>query len=178
MAELTTIARPYAQAVFSLAKQTGQLTQWSEMLQFVSSVYVNPEVQLALANPKFTKEDVEQLLLALCGERVNNPARNLLIVLVQNDRLSTLPEIVQLYEHLREREENILEATIESAFPLDESQLLHLVARLEQRTGRKIRANVAVAPQLIGGVKVQIADDVWDGSVRGQLDSMAAALVS
>jgi F-type H+-transporting ATPase subunit delta len=178
MAELTTLARPYAQAVFSLAQQTGQLPQWSDMLQFIASVYVNPDVQRALANPSFTKEDVEQTLVALCGERLNNAARNLLIVLVRNDRLAALPEIVALYEQLREEEENILQATIESAFPLDDAQLAHLVARLEGRTGRRIKPTVTLAPHLIGGVKVQIADDVWDGSVRGQLDNMAAALAT
>jgi F-type H+-transporting ATPase subunit delta len=178
MAEITTIARPYATAVFALAKETNQLAQWSEMLQFVASVYTNSEVQTALANPKFTKEDVERLLLAITGEKLSGPARNLLMVLVHNDRLPALPEIVTLYAQLKERYENVLEATIESAYPLEQTQLGALVTKLEKRTGRKILPNVVVVPTLIGGVKIQIEDDVWDASVRGQLDSMASTLAS
>jgi F-type H+-transporting ATPase subunit delta len=178
MAELTTIARPYANAVFALAKESSQLAEWSEMLHFLADVHTNSEVQAALANPQFTKEDVERLLLAITGEKLSGPARNLLMVLVRNDRLSALPEIVTLYERLKERYENVLEATIESAFPLEQTQLGALVAKLEKRTGRKILPNVAVVPTLIGGVKIQIEDDMWDASVRGQLDSMASALAS
>ena len=134
--------------------------------------------RLALANPKFTKEDIQRLLLGICGERLDNAARNLLIVLVQNDRLSVLPQIVELYERLREEHENMVEASIEIAFPLDDGADQRLVRRLEQRTGRKIKANVAVTPELIGGVKIHIGDDVWDASVRGQLDLMSIALAN
>ena len=178
MAEITTIARPYANAVFALAKETNQLTEWSEMLHFLGDVYTNSEVQTALANPKFTKEDVERLLLAITGEKLSAPARNLVILLVHNDRLSALPEIVNLYARLKEHYENVLEATIESAFPLEQTQLGALVAKLEKRTGRKILPSVSVVPTLIGGVKIQVEDDVWDASVRGQLDSMASTLAN
>lgn len=178
MAELVTIARPYAQAVFGLAKDNGQLAQWSEMLRFMAEVWSNDSVQLALANPKFTKDDVEGFLLGVCGERLDGVARNLLMILVRNDRLPALPHIVGLYEQLREQYENIVEATIDSAFPLSDRQLARLVASLERRTGRKVQATVAVAPELIGGVTVKIGDDVWDASVRGQLSNMAAALTN
>jgi F-type H+-transporting ATPase subunit delta len=178
MAEPATIARPYAQAVFSLAKDMGKLAQWSEMLRFMADVWTDNQVQLALANPKFTKDDVERLLLGICGERLDGVARNLLLVLVRNDRLSTLAHIVELYDQLREQYENIVEARVDSAFPLSDQQLARLVATLERRTGRKVQATVAVAPELIGGVTVQIGDDVWDASVRGQLGNMAAALTN
>jgi len=178
MAEITTIARPYAQAVFALAQDTNQLAEWSQMLSFLTGVYANAEVQTALANPTLTKQDVERLLLALTGERLNNAARNLLIVLVRNDRISALPEIAAVYDRLKEQHENVLEATIESAFPLEEPQVNAIVQKLEKRSGRKVVPTVAVTPALIGGVKIQIGDDVWDGSVRGQLDGMATALAS
>lgn len=178
MAELVTIARPYAQAVFELAKDKGQLAQWSEMLRFVAQVWGNDRVQAALANPKFTKDDIERLLLGICGERLDGVARNLLMILVRNDRLPALPHIVGLFEQLRERYENIVEASVDSAFPLSDQQLASLVASLERHTGRKVQATVAVAPELIGGVTVKIGDDVWDGSVRGQLNNMATALTN
>jgi F-type H+-transporting ATPase subunit delta len=178
MAELTTIARPYAQAVFELGRDTNQLSEWSEMLQFMVDVYGNPQVQTALANPTLTRQDVERLLLAICGERLSNAARNLLIVLVRNDRLVALPEISALYEGLKEQFENVLEAKIESAYPLDEAQLALLVAKLQKRTGHKIQLSVSIAPTLIGGVKIQIGDDVWDGSIRGELEKMSYALAA
>ena len=178
MAELVTIARPYAQAVFGAAKDKGRLAQWSEMLRFMVEIWGDARVQLALANPKFTKDDVERFLLGICGERLDGGARNLLMILVRNDRLTALPHIAELYEQLREEHENIVEATIESAFPLSEQQVAGLVTSLERRTGRTVQASVRVVPELIGGVIVKIGDDVWDGSVRGQLHSMAAALTN
>src|SRR5262245_21895796 len=178
MAELVTIARPYAQAVFGAAKDKSRLAQWSEMLRFMVEVWSDARVQLALANPKYTKDDVERFLLGICGERLDGGARNLLMILVRNDRLTALPHIAELYEQLREEHENIVEATIESAFPLSEQHVAALVTSLERRTGRKAQATVRVVPELIGGVIVKIGDDVWDGSVRGQLHSMAAALTN
>jgi F-type H+-transporting ATPase subunit delta len=178
MAELVTIARPYAQAVFSVAKDKGQLGRWSEMLRFMAEIWSNDQVQQALANPSFTKDDVERLLLAICGESLDGIARNLLVILVHNDRLPVLPHIAELYERLRERYENVVEAKVDSAFPLSEQQLASLVASLERRTGCKVEVTVAVTPELIGGVTVTIGDDVWDGSVRGQLSNMATALTN
>jgi len=178
VAELATIARPYAKAVFDLARDTKELPEWSAMLRFIADVYSNPEVQSALANPKFTKDDVERLLLSICGDELSDAARNLLIVLVRNDRLIALQDIAVLYERLKERYENVLEASIESAYPLEQTQIGALVSKLEKRTGRKIQPNVAVVPTLIGGVKIHFGDDVWDGSVRGELDRMASVLAS
>ena len=178
MAELVTIARPYAQAVFSLAKDNGRLAQWSEMLRFVAEIWSNDQVQVALANPKFTKDDVERFLLGICGQRLDGVARNLLVVLVRNDRLPAIPHLVELYEQLREQYENIVEARVDSAFPLSDKQVASLVATLERRTGCKVQATVTVAPELIGGVTVKIGDDMWDASLRGQLANMAAALTN
>lgn len=177
MAELTTIARPYAQAVFSLARDQSRLAPWSDMLGFIAGVYADDQVQQALANPKLTKEDVERLMVAICGDRLDSAGRNLLILLVRNDRLTVLPHIVQRYKLLREEQENTVEANVESAFPLTDEQLGVLLQRLEKRTGHKVKANLHVAPELIGGVKVQIGDEVWDASVRGQIDGMAGALI-
>jgi len=178
MAELVTIARPYAQAIFSLAKDSGQLSQWSQMLRFLLEVWDNERVRLALANPHLTRSDVAHLLLGLCGERLSGVARNLLVLLVQNGRLAVLPELVELYERLREDYDNVVEADVDSAFPLSAQQLAILSAALERHVGRKVQMKVTTVPDLIGGVSVRIGDDVWDASVRGQLDSMGAALTN
>ena len=176
MAEPVTIARPYAAAVFSHAKAKDQLAQWSDMLAFLVSVYQDEGMQEVLHNPQLTKDDIERTLLKVCGERLDGTARNLLVLLVQNGRLDVLPAIRDLFEQFKAEYENELDAQIESAFPLSDDQVRVLVRKLEARTKRKVRANVNVAPELIGGGRIQVGDELWDASVRGQLDNMAAAL--
>jgi F-type H+-transporting ATPase subunit delta len=176
MAELVTIARPYAAAAFAHAKEQGQLAQWSDMLTFVVGVYRDPQLQAALQNPELTRAGAERILLAVCGEKIDAAARNLLSLVARNDRLEALPAIQELYEELKADHENLVEAQIDSAFPLTDEQVRAMVQRLEARTKRRVKPQVSVVPELIGGVRVKIGDDVWDASVRGQLDNLAAAL--
>jgi F-type H+-transporting ATPase subunit delta len=176
MAELVTIARPYAEAVFGLAKESGQLQKWSDMLALMAGVHADQTMQAALAAPKVTTAAVAELMLAVCGERVDDAARNLIHVLAHNGRLAALPEIRELYERLRAEDEGVVEARISSAFGLDGPQLEKLVALLAKRYGKKINPSVNVDPELIGGVKVQVGDEVWDASVRGRLQQMAVTL--
>jgi F-type H+-transporting ATPase subunit delta len=177
MAELVTIARPYAAAAFSYAKAKGQLAHWSDMLAFLVAVHQNEQMQVALDNPQLTKADAERMLLAVCGEKIDGAARNLLSLLARNNRLDALPAIAELYEQLKAEEESLVEARIESAFPMSDQQLGTIVQRLEARVERKIKPTVSVVPELIGGVRVQVGDDVWDASVRGQLETLASALM-
>jgi len=176
MAELITVARPYASGVFAHAKEQGQLAQWSDMLAFIVGVYRDPGMQAALANPTLTRAETERLFLSVCGDRIDGVARNLLGLLVRNDRLEALPQVQELFEALKADEESILDAEVETAFPMSEEQLAGLVKKLEARMKRAVRPSIKVVPELIGGVRVQIGDDVWDASVRGQLNSMATAL--
>jgi F-type H+-transporting ATPase subunit delta len=177
MAELVTIARPYAAACFGHAKDKGALDAWSKMLDFLVAVYRDPRVQLVLQDPNLTRAGLERALLAIGGDNLDGAGRNLLSLLVRNDRLDALPAIRDLFEQLKAEQQNEVEARIESAFPLDDGQVRAVVQRLEARTKRRVKAQVEVSPELIGGVRVQIGDDVWDGSVRGQLENLAAALM-
>jgi F-type H+-transporting ATPase subunit delta len=176
MAELATIARPYAVAAFKHAKEHGQLVQWSQTLSFLAAVLADSRVQGVLRNPDLTRAGVESTLLGIAGENIDGAARNFLTLLIRNDRLDALPAIQDQFEQLKAGQENEVEARIDSAFPLSDEQLRSVVRRLEGRTQRKVKAQVSVTPELIGGVRVQIGDDVWDGSVRGQLETLAAAL--
>jgi F-type H+-transporting ATPase subunit delta len=176
MAELATIARPYAEATFALAKQRGELVKWSEMLSLIVNVYAAPQFQTAIAGPTVTSSDVENLILAICGERIDGQARNLVQLLVRNGRLSALAEMQKLYEQLKSEDEGVVEANIESAYPLQDQQLEQIVNLLVKRYNKKISPTVGVDPELIGGIKVQVGDKVWDASVRGRLQQMAAAL--
>jgi F-type H+-transporting ATPase subunit delta len=176
MAELATIARPYAEAVFRLAKQGNALPAWSDALNLIASVYQDPQMKAALANPKVTPADIERLLLAICGERIDGVARNLIQLLVHNRRLAVLEEIRGLFEQLELEDEGKVDAKISSAFPMEDAQRLHVVNLLSTRFRRKINATVTVDPDLIGGIKVEVGDKVWDASVRGRLQTMAATL--
>jgi F-type H+-transporting ATPase subunit delta len=176
MAELATIARPYAEAVFRLAKQGNALRAWSDALNLIVTVYRDPQMQAAMANPKVTLADIERLLLAVCGERIDGVARNLIQLLVHNRRLSVLAEIRELFEQLKLEDEGKLDAKISSAFPMEDAQRNQVVDLLSSRFKRKINATVTVDPDLIGGIKVEVGDKVWDASVRGRLQTMAATL--
>lgn len=177
MAETVTIARPYAEAVFELAKQQNALPKWSDMLAFAAAVSASPEVSALDGNPRITARQLADLMIGICGERLSGDARNLVQLLVQNRRLSVLPEIREMFERLKEEHEGQVEATVTSAMALSDAQLQALSARLEAKYRRKIVAKVVVDRSLIGGVKVQVGDEVIDASLRGRLDAMAQTLV-
>ena len=177
MAELATIARPYAEAVFRLAKQGNALQAWSDALNLIASIYGDPQMQAVMANPKVSSADMERMMLAICGERIDGVARNLIQLLVHNRRLSVVAEIREQFEQLKLEDEGKLDAKISSAFPMEDTQRDQVVNMLSARFKRKIDATVTVDPDLIGGVKVEVGDKVWDASVRGRLQSMAATLM-
>lgn len=177
MAELATIARPYAEAVFRLAKQGNALQAWSDALNLIATIYGDPQMQAVMANPKVSSADMERMMLAICGERIDGVARNLIQLLVHNRRLSLVAEIREQFEQLKLEDEGKLDARISSAFPMEDTQRNQVVNMLAARFKRKIDATVTVDPDLIGGVKVEVGDKVWDASVRGRLQSMAATLM-
>lgn len=176
MAELVTIARPYAEAAFRLARDTAALARWSDALALLDAVVVDPEVQRRIGDPNVSAQQLEGLILGVTGDRIDGAARNLVQVLIQNGRLELMPQIRTLYEVLRQEHEGVLEVRFVSALPIADEQLRALVARLEQKYKRKVSARVDLDPQLIGGVRAIVGDKVIDATVRGQLDAMAAAL--
>ncbi|MEP7180811.1 MAG: F0F1 ATP synthase subunit delta [Betaproteobacteria bacterium] len=173
MAELTTIARPYAEAAFRLARDQHALPAWSEMLQFVSAVVADPRMAAALDDPKATAADKEARLLGVCGDRLDPLGRNFVRVLVAGDRVGVVAQIAALFDALKNDAEGVAKATIESAFPLTDAQVAELKSALEKRFGKRIDATVSVLPALIGGARVSVGDTVIDGSVAAQLDAMA-----
>ena len=176
MAELVTIARPYAEAIFALAKERDELSKWSDMLTLLVTVFDDPRIQAAIANPKVTKADIERLILAVCGEQIDANARNFIQLLVANGRLSAIAEIRRIFELLKSEDEGVVEAQISSAFPLEGLELEKIVSLLSKRYQKKISPTVDVDSSLIGGILVQVGDKVWDASVRGRLQEMATAL--
>ena len=176
MAELTTIARPYAEAAFRIARETGAYASWSDMLGLASAVVADPRVAGAFDNPKLTSADKEALLLSICGDRLAAVGRNFVRVLVEAKRVSLLPQIAALFEGLRNEAEGKARARIETAFPLSAAELAEITASLEKHFGKKIDASVEVDPTLIGGARITVGDRVIDGTVQAKLQAMATQL--
>ena len=176
MAENLTIARPYAEAVFASSDADGTLARWSQALQRLAMIVSDPDVHNAIGDPKVGPEQLYGLIAAGTGGELNAEAQNFVRVLIRNDRLAVLPEIATLFEALKNEREGVIEAQIESAFPLDDAALVQLVGDLERRFKRKVRPQVTVDRALIGGALITVGDEVIDGTVRGRLASMASAL--
>ena len=176
MAELTTIARPYAEAAFRIARDAGALPGWSQMLRFASTVVAEPRVAAALDNPKLTAGDKEALVLSVCGDRLDALGRNFVRVLVETDRVGLLPQITGHFEALKDATDGVAKARIDSAFPLSDAQLGELTTALEHHFGKQIDATVHVDPALIGGARITVGDKVIDASVAAQLQAMATQL--
>lgn len=177
MAENITLARPYADAAFQLARATNALGPWQQALDRMAAVAADAQMVECISNPRLLPAQVSQLFLDVVGS-VSAEQQNFVRLLVDNDRLQVLPEIRDLYVELKNGQEGVQEADIASAFPLDDATLKNLVAELEARFKCKIQAAVSLDPELIGGVRIAVGDQVIDASVRGKLAAMATALQS
>jgi F-type H+-transporting ATPase subunit delta len=177
MAEKTTIARPYAQAIFELAQRHKALPRWSEMLQLAAAVAADARVGALVGNPRVTKEELAKLFLGICGDKLNPEAQNLIRLLVENDRMDVLTEIAALYETYRADAERTVEAQVISAFPVDDSQQQQIAAMLKKRLGREVTLSCKTDKSLLGGAIIRAGDLVIDGSVTGQLAKLQVALV-
>jgi F-type H+-transporting ATPase subunit delta len=178
MAEPSTIARPYAEAVFRLADAGGKLADWSANLANLAQVAADERVRRAIGDPKLSAAKIAGMFIAVLSGKLSGDAENFVRVLAENRRLAVLGEICVQFEALKHEREGVVEARVESAFPLDDAQLADLVARIEKRTGRKVKATVSVDKELIGGVRVAIGDKVIDASARAQLAALESALKS
>jgi F-type H+-transporting ATPase subunit delta len=181
MAELSTIARPYAQAVFEVAQKTG-LPKWSEWLAVWGEVAAHPDIKLLVNDPRLTSKNVVKIFLELVAragtETTDACALNFISDVIENGRLELLPEIGRQFEQLKNAFEGQADAVIESAFPLAGDELSNLLVSLEAKFSVKLKPSITVNPDLIGGVRVVVGDQVLDGSVKGRLDAMKATLVA
>ncbi|UXY15782.1 F0F1 ATP synthase subunit delta [Chitiniphilus purpureus] len=178
MAELITVARPYAEAVFRLAKETGRLGQWSQTLAALATVARNETATAVVADPKYSTTQLQQLLVGLLGGNVGPEVENFIAVVLENRRFTALPDVADLFESLKAAEEGEVKAEIASAFPLNDAQIAQLKALLADELKRKVETEVTVDPDLIGGVTVTVGDLVIDASVRGKLTALATSLKS
>ena len=174
MSQALTLARPYARAAFSLARDAGTLPAWSQALAFAARVAADPQVAALLGHPKLSAADAVALL---APDGAGEAFCNFLGLLFDNRRLSLLPEIAGLYDELRLEAEGVVKAKVTSAAALPAAELETIKAALRRRFGRDVELEAAVDESLIGGAVIDAGGVVIDGSLKGKLGRLRAALV-
>jgi len=176
MAEKITVARPYAKAVFELAREHDAYAAWSGLLMAAAEVAADPGFDALLGNPGVDNRKLADAMIEICGERADQLGKNFIGLLADNDRLAFLPEIAMEFEHLRAEAEKIVDVDVTSAIALDEPQQQKIAAAMRERLGRNVRLHCEIDESLLGGAVVRAGDLVIDGSLRGRLDRLAGAL--
>lgn len=176
MVEKSTIARPYAQAIFDLAHRQGRLAEWSDMLNLAAHVASDADMVALIGNPGVSRQRLSDLFLDICSGKLDSSAQNLIRVLVENGRLAVLPEIFAQFEIYKADAEKIVQAQVISAYELSQAQQQSIAAALKNRLGREVSLQCEVDTSLLGGAIIRAGDLVIDGSVTGQLDRLTNAL--
>jgi F-type H+-transporting ATPase subunit delta len=177
MAELATIARPYAEALFK-ATVGGDLAALAAQVQSLGDVAGDAGLRQFADNPKVAADQVFDLMVSVVQTPLSDAAKNLLRTVIDNGRLAALPEIAAQFQALVNARSGVSDATIYSAFKIDDAALADVVAALERRFGRKLNAHVEIDPELIGGIRAVVGDEVLDASVRARLEQMKVALAA
>lgn len=176
MDETTTLARPYAVAVFKRAKESDAIEKWASELAFLSAVMADSGMRQAAANPKVRREAFVQSFVGLCEGYLDAEAQNFARLLIQNHRLELVGDIARLFEEYRAEDEGYVNVDVASAYDLTAEEQQKLAGTLDAALGRKARLKVTVDRELIGGVYIRAGDRVIDASVRGQVERLAKSL--
>lgn len=182
MAELSTIARPYAEALFAAAaadrSAAGALDRWLAVAEDLASVASHPEVATVVGDPNLSSEQIYGLLTGLMKSAPPKAVENFLKLVIENGRLAALPEMAAQFRRLKNASEGAADCLIESAFELNEQQIAELVWGMSRKFGLQLRPQVKVDPELIGGVRITVGDRVLDSTVKTRLAEMQAALTA
>jgi F-type H+-transporting ATPase subunit delta len=178
MAELTTLARPYAKAAFKFALENSQLDQWSAGLGVSAQVVADEDAARVLSAPQLTADEKANLIIDICGDNITDGLKNFLSVLSANHRLALLPDISALFDKLKADQEQSIDVEITSAFDLANEEQQKLAQALSQKFNREIHVSGETDKSLIGGVVIRSGDMVIDGSVAGRLKKLAEAINS
>jgi F-type H+-transporting ATPase subunit delta len=178
MAELTTLARPYARAAFEVAQFADSLQTWSTMLNQLAAIVSSENVVAVLSSPSLTGEEQAGIVIGLCGDEINAQAQNFISVLAENKRLELLPEIVELFDIYKAEQEKTVEVDVLTAFPLADATEESIAKALKERLQRDVNIHSEIDKSLLGGMIIRAGDLVIDGSVRGKLSKLAEAMNS
>ncbi|WP_418317540.1 F0F1 ATP synthase subunit delta [Piscinibacter sakaiensis] len=177
MAEIATIARPYAEAYFKVVGE-GDLNQAADELKAVAAVAADPQVLQLADSPNSTVEQIQELIVSVVKRPLSYSTTNLLKAMIDNGRLSALPEVAEQFQALANQRSGVSDAVVYSAFEMDDSQLGEVLSALERSFGRKLRGRVEIEPELIGGIRVVVGDEVLDTSIKARLQQMKMALTA
>jgi len=178
MAELSTIARPYAEAAFRTAKEGNALPAWNDLIAELAAVADRPEMRELVSNPKVTDDKLYGVFAGVLKSPLDQKAQNFLRLLIENGRVDALQELAAQFNALKNAEEDSAEAQIVSAFPLSDAQVGELIAGLTRKFKKTLKPHVSVDASLIGGVRVVVGDLVFDTSVKAQLERMKTVLTA
>jgi F-type H+-transporting ATPase subunit delta len=178
MAERTTTARPYAKAIFALARQGNKLAETSAGLIRSAEVVADPRVRPLLGSPHVSAAQLAELVSGVAGDTLDENGRNFVSLLAQNRRLGFLPEIAALYEQMKAEVENAVDVEVTAASPLSADQESRYAAALQKKLGRSVRLRTKVDGSLLGGAVLKAGDLVIDGSIKGRLERLATELTA
>jgi F-type H+-transporting ATPase subunit delta len=181
MSDFETVARPYARALFELAREEDKLGWWSEMLDAAAQVVANDDMQQLIASPALEEQEIAEILISLLGslEGVPEPTQelsNLFALMAGNGRLAALPAVASRYEQLKHEVEGVVDVQVRSARKLTAKQQKALEERLRQRFGKAVNLSVEIDKSLLAGAIIKAGDLVIDGSTRGRLDKLTSLL--
>ncbi len=176
MAELTTLARPYAKAAFEFARDQKDLASWSSALSLMAALTNENNIVKVLASPTLTPEQKSAMFVEVCGDKLNPTQQNFVRVLAENKRLSLSKEISELYELYKANQEKTVEVEVQSAFAIDDAIAEKLKNILSKKLDREVHLHTSINKALIGGALVRAGDTVIDSSVKGRLAKLAEAM--
>ncbi len=176
MSELSTLARPYAEAIFKRALESKSATEWSDMLSFLSVVIQDQEMKTVISNPKVGQEQLTSLVLEICQDQFNEEGVNLLKLLIQNERLILAPEISELYESFKAEHEGYVDVEVFSAYALTKEDQKKFATTLKNKLNKNVNITTSIDKSLIGGFLARAGDKVIDGSIKGRLQQLAKKL--
>ena len=176
MAEKSTIARPYAEAVFELAQANGQLQAWSDTLKAVAMITANADMQSLIANTSVSKAQIAEVIIDVAGDQVSAQGNNLIKLLADNRRLGVMAEISEQFEVLKAEAEKTIEAEVIAATEVGTAALAQIAEKLKARLGREVTLKCSIDESLMGGAIIKAGDLVIDGSVSGQLNKLSVEL--
>lgn len=178
MAELSTLARPYAKAAFKYAVDAGDLNGWSESLALVATVAQQPAVNELLSAPSVTVTQQADALIEICGDQLLDGCQSLIVILSENRRLPLLPKIYQQFDIMKANREKAIDVNVSAAQELDDKQQQTLSDALSKKLERSVNLQVNIDKSLLGGAVIRAGDTVIDGSIRGRLTKLAETLNS
>ncbi len=176
MAQLMTIARPYAEGVYALAKEEGSVATWSEMLANLSLISQDKTMKAMLKSPQCSADDIVSVFTEVMGNNLTNEGKNLLIAMADNDRLVALSTVAEVFETLRARDEKRVRATVISALEVTNEQKNKLSVALNAKFDAEVEITYEEDASLIGGIKIKVDDWAIDGSAMMQLNKLGAAI--